>query len=255
MRKLLYLSGLLLFFSSCAWLNPNIMLKTSKDYQYSKNPDSSRTLDYKISPNDIFEFNIYSNDGFKLVDISSLNATLTGYRTDMVLSYLVESDGTVKLPILGRKKITGLTIREAELMLEESYSSFYIKPFVELKVTNRRVIVFPGMSGGAKVIPLVNNNTTLLEALALAGGIAEDGKAKLVKLIRKNTNGKEDVFKMDLSTIQGLKDANTVLQANDIIYVEPRRRYSTKFLMEVAPILSLLSSTFILYVYSRSIIK
>ena len=71
MRKLLYLSGLLLFFSSCAWLNPSIMLKTEKGYQYSKNPDSTRTLDYKISPNDIISFNIYSNDGFKLIDLTS----------------------------------------------------------------------------------------------------------------------------------------------------------------------------------------
>ena len=254
MRKLLYLSGLLLFFSSCAWLNPSIMLKTEKGYQYSKNPDSTRTLDYKISPNDIISFNIYSNDGFKLIDLTSLNTQNMGYRMDVQLTYLVESDGNVKLPILGRKKIVGLTIREAELLLEDSYSAFYIKPFVEINVTNRRVIVFPGMAGQAKVIPLINNNTTLIEALALAGGIFEDGKAKRVKLIR-DKDGKHDVFLMDLSTIQGIKDASTVLQANDIIYVEPRKRYSTKFLIEVAPILSLLTSTFILYTYSKSLTK
>ena len=254
MRKFIYLSGLLLFLSSCAWLTPNIMLKTGKGYQYAKNPDSSRTLDYNISPNDIISFNIYSNDGFKLLDLSSLNSSSTGYKFGEPLSYLVESDGNVKLPIVGRKNIKGLTIREAELKLEEYYSVFYVRPFVELKVTNRRVIVFPGMSGSAKVIPLINNNTSLIEALALAGGVFEDGKAKQVKLIRDN-NGKHDVFLMDLSTIQGIKDASTVLQSNDIIYVEPRRRYSTKFLTEAAPILSLISSTLVLFLSYKTLTK
>ena len=66
MRKLLFLFGLSLFFTGCAWLNPSVMLKTDKDYQYSKNPDSAKVSDYKISQNDILEFSMYSNDGFKL---------------------------------------------------------------------------------------------------------------------------------------------------------------------------------------------
>ena len=254
MRKLFYLSVLLLFFTSCGWLNPNLMLKTGKGYQYAKNTDSSKSVDYKISPNDILEFNIYSNDGFKLIDLSSLNSANANYRMGSPLSYLVESDGNVKLPIIGRTKISGLTKREAELNLEERFAAFYVRPFIELNVSNRRVIVFPGMAGAAKVIPLVNSNTTLIEALALAGGIYEDGKAKQVKLIRNN-RGKHDVFLMDLSTIQGIKDASTILEANDIIYVEPRHRYSSKFLQEATPILSLITSTFGIYVFSKALVK
>lgn len=248
MRKLLYLFGLLLFFSSCGWLNPSIMLKTGKGYQYTKAPDSSKVLEYKISPNDILEFNIYSNDGFKLIDLTSLNSANTSYRMSSDLKYLVESDGNVKLPILGRKKLSGLTIREAELMLEDSYSAFYVKPFVLMTITNKRVIVFPGNPGDAKTIPLVYNNTTLLEAIALAGGISDDGKAKQVKLIRQNKD-KYDVYLIDLSKIEGLNQANMVLQANDIIYVEPRRKYSSKFVGEIAPIISILTSAFLVFTY------
>ncbi len=254
MRKLLYLSGILLFLSSCSWLNPSIMLKTGKDYQFSKNPDSARIVDYKISPNDILQFNMYSNDGFKLIDITSLNSANAAYHINVELPYQVESDGNVKLPILGRKNLAGLTIREAESVLEESYSSFYVRPFIEINITNKRVIVFPGSNGDARVIPLANNNTTLLEAIALAGGIAENGKAKMVKLMR-NVDNKQYVFKMDLSTIEGLKDGNTVLQANDIIYIEPVRKYSEKLLQNLAPILSLIATTFLLFTYSKALAK
>ncbi len=255
MRKVLYLVGLLLFLSSCSWLNPSIMLKTGKGYQYAKNPDSSKVKNYKLAPNDILDFNLYSNDGFKLIDLTSLNTAASGFRVGLTLSYLIEYDGTVKLPIIGRKILSGMTIREAELFLQKEYDTFYIKPFVILNVNNRRVTVFPGNPGDAKVLPLVNNNTTLIEALALAGGISENGKAKQIKLIRDIGDDKHDVFLIDLSTIAGIKQANMVLLANDIIYVEPRRRYTSKFLAELAPIVSIITSTFILYTYSKLLTK
>nr|MBA3704847.1 hypothetical protein [Bacteroidota bacterium] len=118
------------------------------------------------------------------------------------------------------------------------------------EVINRRVIIFPGSAGDAKVLPLHNNNTTLLEALALAGGIADYGKAHQVKLIRQNKD-KNDVYLIDLSKIEGIKEGTMVLQANDIIYVEPRRRYASRVLQEIAPIVSLISTAFILFTYSK----
>jgi polysaccharide biosynthesis/export protein len=242
MRKLLYLLGLALFFSGCGWLNPNIMLKTSKSYQYSKFSDS--TKEYRISPNDLIEFSLYSNEGFKLVDLTSLNNANVGYRFENSIEYLVETDGSCKLPILGRTKLSGLTIREAELMLEEKYASYYIKPFIIVKVLNKRVIVFPGSAGDAKVIPLMNNNTTLIEAIALAGGIADDGKARQIKLIRENKD-KHEVYLIDLSKIEGIQQASMVIQANDIIYIEPRRKISSKIVQELAPVISILTSIFI----------
>jgi polysaccharide biosynthesis/export protein len=254
MRKLLYLFGLLMFFSSCAWLNPSIMLKTGKDYKYDKFPDSTKAADYKISPNDILEFAIYSNDGFKLVDLTSLNSANMGYRFESDIQYLVESDGFIKLPILGRTMLSGMNIREAETFLEGKYAAYYIRPYVIMSVSNKRVIVFPGKAGDAKVIPLVNNNTTLIEALALSGGIAEDGKARMVKLIRE-TKGDHQVYLIDLSKIEGIKQASMVLQANDIIYVEPRKKYASKFLQEIAPIVSIVTSAFVLLTYSRALSK
>ncbi len=255
MRKLLYLFGLSLFFTSCAWVNPSIMLKTGKDYNYAKTPDSTKVLDYRISQNDILEFSMYSNDGFKLVDLTSLNSANMGYRFQNDIQYLVESDGNSKLPVLGRIKLSGYTIREAESLLEEKYASFYVRPYVVLSVTNKRVIIFPGSAGDAKVIPLKNNNTTLIEALALAGGIADDGKARMVKLIRETNENKHDVYLIDLSKIEGIQQGTMVLQANDIIYIEPRKKYASRFIQEVAPIVSILTSMFVLLTYSGAVTR
>jgi polysaccharide biosynthesis/export protein len=255
MRKLLFFIGITLLISGCGWLNPNIMLKTDKNYTYSKFSDSSyNAKEYRIAINDLIEFSLYSNEGFKLVDLTSLNSSNTNYRFDNSLQYLIETDGFCKLPILGKTKLVGLTVKETELLLEEKYSAFYIKPYVLVKVLNKRVIVFPGSAGDARVIPLVNNNTTLIEAIALAGGIADDGKARQVKLIRDN-KGTHEVYLIDLSKIEGIREASMVVQSNDIIYIEPRRRISSKVIQEIAPILSILTSTFIVIAYTRAITK
>ena len=128
-----------------------------------------------------------------------------------------------------------MTLREAGLYLEEAYSEYLNNPMVRLQVMNKRVTIFPGGSGGsAKVINLVNNNTTLIEALALAGGI-NDGKAYKIKLIRGDLKN-PTIYQIDLSTVEGLKQADLVLQANDIIYVEPAK-VLTQFMKDFNPYL------------------
>jgi polysaccharide export outer membrane protein len=83
--------------------------------------------------------------------------------------------------------------------------------------------------------------------LALTGGIAEDGKAYKVKLIRNDGSPKPKVYLMDLSKIEGIAAGNSVVLANDIIYVEPRYKLAKTIVAEIAPIISLLTSTILIY--------
>ncbi|MBI3501658.1 MAG: polysaccharide biosynthesis/export family protein [Bacteroidetes bacterium] len=237
------------FLSACRSLNPSVMLKTGKDFKYNTFSTEPPAV-YKISKNDELSFNIYTNDGFKLVDLTTLlgeqsTTTTGGGGTRTVkssLTYKVEFDGAVKFPVLGRINLQGMTVREAESFLEEKYSAFYNKPFVLLEVTNRRVIIFPGAAGAALVVPLQNENTTLMEGLASAGGISENGKAYKVKLIRGNLKDPE-VYLIDLSTLDGVKKANLILQANDIIYVEPHLRIGKEVMANILPYLSFITTT------------
>lgn len=238
-------------FSSCKLLRSNLMLKTPRDYNYDKISDSLAKLTYRIEANDEVNYKIFSNDGFKLVDLSS--GTNFIERNDLNLT--IENDGTAKFPLVGRIKLAGLTKREAEMLLEEKYTEYYVKPYVLIKITNKRVTVFPGNGGTAKVVNLLNNNTTVIEALALAGGITDDGKAYKVKLIRNNGSNKPYVYLIDLSTINGLAAGRSVVLANDIIYVEPRYRLAKTLVNEITPILTLLSTTLIMIVYFNNIKK
>ncbi len=250
MRKLILLIPICLMgLSSCKIIRSNLMLRTPKNYVYALLSDSISKLNYRIAHNDAIQYRVFTNDGFKLIDLAnSINAT--AFRND--LDVMVETDGTVKLPMIGNIKLEGMSLREAEKFLEDKYAEYYVKPFVSLKVTNKRVIVFPGNGGLAKSITLSNNNTSVIEAIALAGGLTEDSKAYKVKLLRTINDTKPQVFIMDLSHIDGLAAGNTRVLANDIIYVEPRYRLARTLVTELTPLVTLISTTFLIYTLVRT---
>lgn len=243
MRNLFYLLLCLAIFSSCKVLNPEQMLRTPADYEYAPVEQLLKTDQYRLAANDELSFRLFTNEGERLIDpIDPAGAQ----PQRLQLTYKVAYDGTVKLPVLGRTAVSGLTLREAENMLEERFTAYYNEPFVQLEVVNNRVIIFPGGRGGTStVLTLENTNTTLFEALARAGGIA-DGKAHKVKLIRGIPDNPQ-VYRIDLSTIGGIQHANIVLQANDVIYVQPRERVPQRILENISPYLSLVTAALLVY--------
>lgn len=241
----------LLSMSSCRVLNPNIMLTAKKNYPYDtlKYDSTSMSYEYRLAPDDVFEFRLFANDGFKMVDLIQSSSTQNNLALRQGYDYVLDANGMAKLPILGLVKLDSMTLREAEVYLEERYSQYYVKPFVLMKVLNRRVIVFPGEPGLAKVVNLTNSNTTVFEAIAQSGGISSNGKAHNIKLIRQtNDPAKPLIYKLDLSKIENIKQGNIVVQSGDIIYVQPRRQLASETLKEVAPIVSLFSTFFTLYI-------
>lgn len=234
----------MLVLNSCG-VNSNLMLKTDKDYVF-EDIDSINTTkeEYQLDVNDILQFRFFTNHGQRILDLSTSSDPGQNqlFNPSNAINYIIQRDSLVNLPSLGKVNLVGKSIREAELYLETAYADLYVDPFVQISVTNRRVIVFPGNGGEAKVLYLANNNTTLLEAIALAGGITERGRASRIKLIRKDDNGVRQVYRIDLSTIDGLQYTDILVQANDYIYVEPVPEIGREILKEVAPIVSLVSS-------------
>ncbi len=222
------------------------MFKTDHDYVFDTPSDSIVQEEYRISPTDVLLFRLFSNNGSKLLDITAGTADTEKFIAFPETTFLVEADGTVELPQLGEVYVKGLTPNEAEEKLEELYKQYYQEPFSILQVMNNRVVVFPGAAGQAKVINLINRNTTVIEALALSGGLADRGDARKVKLIRL-IDGKREIYLMDLSTIEGMQYASLVVQANDVIYVEPVPEIAAEVMKDVAPYITLVSGVALIY--------
>lgn len=229
--------------ASCG-VNSNLMFKEAKGdtsviYVTDSIPMFPNEV-YKISPDDKITFSMSTNEGTQILErMSGMGTSQTS--GSISNEYLVRNNGYVELPVIGKIHVQGLTVEQFEDTLESHFSKEYKRPFVQAKVTNQRVIVFPGNGSDAVVVLLENANTTLMEALAMAGGITDRGKSKAIKLMRIE-NGERKVYGIDLSTIKGLKHVDMVVQANDYIYVEPTAELAKELAQDIVPIISLLSS-------------
>lgn len=232
---LLLLSAL----SSCRIFNPSEMFRTGRNFHFDE--FQSTIKEYIIRPFDKMKMTVYTNKGFQLVDMEK-KIQMNQYLPE----YLIDRNGMVKLPVLGKIKVSGLTVEQAEKKIEKQYAQFFKDPFVLINITNRRVFVFSDGSEKGDVITMDNNDFTLIEALARVGGMTGFAKAYRIKLIRGDLSDPK-VFLLDISSIEDLRKNNLVLQANDIIYVEARPKYAFRFVNELSPYLSLLTSILLIY--------
>jgi polysaccharide biosynthesis/export protein len=229
--------------NSCRILNPSRMYKAPKDYNnYTALNDSIRE-DYRLGVNDKFSFQMYTNDGFRIIDMTTIesNANNSNAVQNYTLNFLIDGDGMAKMPVIGRVKIAGKTAREAEIFLEGIYSKDYKRPFINIVALNKRVFFFNGAGSTGKMINLTNNNTRLVEVIAEAGGIAPTGKAYQIKIIRGDYLNPQ-IIKVDLSTIDKVKQANLIMQSGDIVYVESRPQYANALASQITAYTTLITS-------------
>ena len=244
MNKILFLL-VIVTISSCS-IVPNRMFTTPKDYTFAKDTTQDLRRPYIIQSEDKIELHIYSNDGFKLIDITQ--STISQSSNSEGIEYLVEENGEIKLPVIGRVILKGLSINEAENFLQDKYSKYYKDPFIVIKVVSRHALVFLSDGGKGVSIPLQNDHTTLFEALALAGGLTNNSKSKSIRIIRGDFKNPR-VFQVDLSTIEGLKNSELEVYPNDIIYVDSGGNLSRRISSDVLPYLTLLTSLLVLIAY------
>ena len=233
---------LLVLISSCKVYKQDIMLRPGDDFVSLQPVIESTYRNYRLLPNDYLTLEVYTNKGEAAIDpnqeLRSRQNQNGQFQQDRI-QYLIQADSTVKFPIIGKKKIAGFTLDEAEKILEQSYNSFYKESFVKLKVVNRRVVVL-GATGG-QVVPLNNENTTLLEVIAIYGGVNFGSKANNVRIIRGDLK-KPEVYVVDLSSIEGMRNSIVTIESGDIIYIEPWRRPWLDSVKDVAPVFNILTS-------------
>ena len=251
--KISFFTYLLFFILGSCTINSNRMLRTPKDYQFDTISNLMKNVEYKIAVNDQLNFQLYTNNGFQLIDRfneigSGQNRLMNGgMNGNFGINYMVRQDSLVELPIIGNVNLVGQTAREAELYLEDLFSEFYVDPYIFLRVNSRRIFLFSGSTGGeAQVIPLTFNNMTLFEVLATAGGIRKDNNARKIKIIRKTKEGIK-IFKIDLSTIDGIQLGNMIMQSHDIVYIQPNINIIPEIMEDLNPILSFASTISLLW--------
>lgn len=140
-----------------------------------------------------------------------------------VLGYLVDKNGDIDFPILGKIHASGLTRMQLMEQIKEKLSSEDLlkDPIVTVQFLNFKVSVMGEVSRPGS-FTISGDRITLLEALSMAGDLTIYGKRDRVAVIREN-NGKRTILFHDLRSADLFNSPCYYLQQNDIVYVEPNK--------------------------------
>ncbi len=136
-------------------------------------------------------------------------------------AYLVDAEGAIDMPVLGRVTLAGLTKTEAISKIKGLLSEYIDKPVINFRILNYKVSVL-GEVASPGTLRVQTERITLPEAISQAGDLTIYGDRKNILLIREE-NGKKIHYKVDLTTADFINSPFYYLDQNDVIYVNPNK--------------------------------
>ena len=230
-RHILIMSLIGLAFASCV---------TSKKVNYLQEPGKHKipsyadTVDYeeyKLRAGDRLYIYVYSLDEniMRMYNAGTTSRSqmqqqmnnVSGRSTTELYTYLVDKEGFIDYPTIGKVQVVGLTTRETKHLMEEQLSSLlkeipgYSTISVEVMVMQRTFSLIGVMSGR---YPIDKEKLTIFEALAEMGNLQTYSDRSQVKIIRE-INGETVIKTFDLRSKDIINSEFYYVQPNDIIYV------------------------------------
>lgn len=151
------------------------------------------------------------------------NNNLSGGNLDKSTQYyLVDKDGNIDFPIIGKLNVVGKTKAQIAEIVQNAIYPKYVKekPAVDVRLMNFRVTVI-GAVRSPGVIESKTERLNFLEAIAQAGDLDIRGQRENIMLIRTNVDGQREIHRLNLNDKNILLSPYFNLQQNDIIYVQP----------------------------------
>jgi len=134
-------------------------------------------------------------------------------------TYIVDDQGYIMMPVLGRLHVGGMTIPEVSNMVTELVGKDVKDPFVRVDIVNFGIDVLGEVRNPHRVVTS-QQYFTVLDALAACGDLTEFGKRDRVYVIRTE-DGKRNYHRLNLNSSEVFSSPYFYMRQNDVIYVEP----------------------------------
>jgi polysaccharide export outer membrane protein len=231
MKKLSLLftvSLLIALLSSCGSVKNIAYLQNSDTINYEK---SKYLYDAKIMPKDELTITVNTTNAEASLPFNLLmqNAYQQGRTLSTgggtLMPYLVDTEGCINYPIIGRLHVAGLTKRECERLIQEKIQPYLAEsenPIVTVRMSSYSISVLGEVARPGSYM-VSREEINIFEALAQAGDLTIYGVRDRVKLIRKDASGKKEIHTLNLNDADIVNSPYYYLQQNDVVYVEPNK--------------------------------
>ena len=217
-----FLLGLL--FGWCSSLKEEVVyFQNAKNFETIVDTD---TFTPKFKVNDIVDIYVSTFDPEASRPFNLVKSSGTQSNSQTFLDYLVDADGNIDFPVLGKVKLLGLTVEEAKELIKQKLSEGYLKdPIVNIRILNFRITVL-GEVGSPGTYPISGERVTIMEALGLAGDLTIKGRRDNILVVR-DFNGTKTYTRINLTNKEVFNSPVYFLTQNDVVYVEPNHSAST----------------------------
>ena len=230
LTKSLFLPTLiLLLLSSCGSQKDIAYMQDGEYLKYTEQPPF--LYDAHILPKDLLTITVHCSEP-ELAAPFNLNGSLQSPATTGSTgntpqqTYLVDNNGDIDFPILGKLHLGGLTKGAAETVICERLKAFLKEePIVNVRMVNYKISVI-GEVAHPGTFTISNEKVNIFEALAMAGDMTVYGIRDKVKLIREDNQGKREIITLNLNDSDIINSPYYYLQQNDILYVTPNKTVS-----------------------------
>ena len=176
-----------------------------------------------VSKKDIVYFQ-NAKDFETIVDVDTFTAKLNPVAPGgqgRAIDYLIDVEGNIDFPVLGKVKLLGLTVEEAKKLFKKKFEEGNLlrDPVIIIRLLNYRVTI-EGAVGAPGVYPVTGERMSILEALAMAGGLNIKGRRDNILIIR-DFNGTKTYSRVDITSKEIFNSPVFYLTQNDYVYVEP----------------------------------
>lgn len=212
------LSGLMLL-ASCASRKDIVYFQNSRDFETLVNQN---TFSPKFKVDDLISIHVSTLNPEASAPFNLFRGTAQdGVRPEAV-DYLVDKDGEIDFPVIGKVKVAGLSAEEVRVLLREKLNKDYlVDPIINIRLKNFTVTVL-GEVNQPGTYNVVGERITLLEAIGLAGDLKIKGRRDNVLVIR-DFDGTKVYQKVDLRDKNVLNSPVYYLTQNDVVYIEPNK--------------------------------
>lgn len=224
-KALVFILVCCIFLPSCARTNHAVYFDNVSTSEIISKAESLEPI---LQPHDLLSITVSSLNptATEIFNASSENNFRASSATNTIAQspgYLVDPEGYIQFPFLGRVKAAGLTKKEFQegIRREIDARKLLKDPIVDVRYLNYKVSVL-GEVSRPSVLTVPNEKLTLLEALGLAGDLTIFASRHNVLLIREEA-GVKKLVRLDLTTDEIFKSPYYYLRSNDIVYVEPNR--------------------------------
>ena len=182
--------------------------------------DSLVNFEPALQPGDLITINVSANDPVSGQTFNLYEANIHNNLPRM-LPYLVDSEGQINFPVLGKLQAGGYTTQQVGNNITEALNAYLVAPIVNVRLTNFKITVMGEVQKpGTYAVP--NERLTIVEALGLAGDLNIQAKRNDITLIREH-EGKRVFYEVDLTNKALFNAPYYYLAQNDVLYVEPNK--------------------------------